>query len=228
MLNDSKSVEDDSYGGNEVHEVMVKKNAYKTSRIGGYSSSSSSSSSSNSGYGYGVPSQSSSYSSSSSSSHGGSGYGTGYGPSGYGQSGYDQSVHDPSYGTGYSGYPSGSNEHSGYQSNVQLAPFGGSGRVTDPSAPPPPPLPPTAESYRNSNYGRVTSRPHNSNACTTKPQSILNASTRCTVGANTCMVQCMNGYQFPNGETKARMICTNEEWTLENLEWSNKLACERM
>lgn len=203
MLSDSRSVEDESPDGNEVHEIVVKRNAYQTGYGGhhfpsGSSSSSSSSSSSNTGYGYGGSmSQSSSYSSS--SSYGGTGYGPG-----------------PTHGTGYA--PSG---YSGYhQPGVQLAPFDAGpsyGRVT---------MPP--QSYRNTNYGRVTMPPTRSSACTTKPQSILNASTRCTVGANSCTVQCMNGYQFPNGQTKARMTCTNEEWILENLEWSNKLACERM
>lgn len=216
MLSDSKSVEDDSYDGvDEVHEVVAKRNAYQLG-YGGYnfpssgslSSSSSSSSSSNTGYGYGGSiSKSSSYSSS--SSHGGSGFGA---------------IHDTGYGLSH-GTGHGLSGQSGYhQSGVQLAPFDGGpsyGRVT---------IPPS-QSYRNSNYGRFklpTDRPTNSNACRTKPQSILNASTRCTVGAGTCMVQCMNGYQFPNGETKAKMICTNDEWILENLEWSTKLACERM
>lgn len=203
-LRDNNSVEDES--PDEVHEdLVVKRNAYQTG-YGGYhnlpggssSSGSSSSSSSNTGYGYGG-SMSQSSSYSSSSSYGGTGYGA-----------------DPTHGTGYA--PSG---YSGYhQSGVQLAPFDAGpsyGRAT---------LPP--QSYRNTNYGRVTMPPTRSSACTTKPQSILNASTRCTVGANSCTVQCMNGYQFPNGQTKARMTCTNEEWILENLEWSNKLACERM
>lgn len=238
MVSDSQSVEDDSYDGvDEVHEVVAKRNAYQLG-YGGYnfpssgslSSSSSSSSSSNTGYGYGGSiSKSSSYSSS--SSHGGSGFGaihdTGYGLShgtGYGlshETGYGLSHGGSGFGASH-GTGQGLSGQSGYhQSGVQLAPFDGGPSYRRVTIPP-------SQSYRNSNYGRFTVQPTSSNTCRTKPQSILNASTRCTVGTGTCMVQCMNGYQFPNGETKAKMICTNDEWILENLEWSTKLACERM
>lgn len=63
--------------------------------------------------------------------------------------------------------------------------------------------------------------------CSTKPKSILNASTKCNLGTNTCMVQCLNSYRLPNGETMAKMICNNGEWVLEKLDWTEKLACER-
>lgn len=72
-------------------------------------------------------------------------------------------------------------------------------------------------------YGQETRQ-----TCSPKPKTILNASTRCTQGTSTCMVQCLENYQLPNGETMARMICNNGEWVLEKLDWTDKLACERM
>lgn len=63
--------------------------------------------------------------------------------------------------------------------------------------------------------------------CTQKPKSIINASVKCTIITNTCKAKCIEGYQFPNGETYMKVICDAGEWTLENLEWSDTLACER-
>lgn len=63
--------------------------------------------------------------------------------------------------------------------------------------------------------------------CTTKPKSIPNASTQCSLVSKTCNVQCLKDYQLPNGETKAKMYCNNGDWALENMEWTDKLACER-
>lgn len=63
--------------------------------------------------------------------------------------------------------------------------------------------------------------------CTNKPKSILNASTKCSLVTKTCTVQCLNNFQLPNGEAKAKIYCNNGEWALENLDWTDKLACER-
>lgn len=63
--------------------------------------------------------------------------------------------------------------------------------------------------------------------CTHKPKGILNASTKCSLVTKSCIVQCMNNYQLPNGETKAKLYCNAGQWALENLDWTDKLACER-
>lgn len=195
----SKSVygKDDSYDGNEVYETVDKKNAYKTT-----------------GYrfpGFPISGGSSSSSSSSSSSN--------YGYGGASQSSASASSSSSS-GAGF--IPAG---YFPYQSNVQLAPYGDSNNARYTVPPPPPPSPP--QSYRDPNYGRVTLPPTNPSACTSKPKSILNAELRGNSGGNIFMVNCMKNYQFPNGETKAKMICTNNEWALENQEWNDQLACER-
>lgn len=118
-------------------------------------------------------------------------------------SGYGYNPSQASSYSGSSGQSVGSGGYSGHNhhSPVQLAPYG-------------------------SSYGQYTPLPQEK-ACSTKPKSLLNASTRCTQGTNNCMVQCLDNYQLPNGETKARMICKNGEWVLENLDWTDKLACER-
>lgn len=164
----------DDYGGEEVHEVFIKKHAYQTGtgfgnfkfpsfgqRSSSSSASSSSSSSSGSGYGANNPSQATSYSSSSSWSSG-------------------------------SGQP-------------PLAPFDQSG------------------------YGRssIPLAKTGEKMCTNKPKAILNASTKCSLVTKSCIVQCLNNYQLPNGESKAKIYCNAGEWALENLEWTDKLACER-
>lgn len=82
-----------------------------------------------------------------------------------------------------------------------------------------------------SSYSPANSNSFSSNAvgkpCTEKPKSILNALTKCSIVSNSCMVQCLDGYQFPNGDLKKKMLCEDGEWTLEKTEWSDKLACER-
>lgn len=67
----------------------------------------------------------------------------------------------------------------------------------------------------------------NRRPCTNKPKAILNASTKCSIVTNSCIVQCLDNYQFPSGDSKMKMLCDDGEWTLENIEWSDKLACER-
>lgn len=63
--------------------------------------------------------------------------------------------------------------------------------------------------------------------CTHKPKSILNASIKCSLVSKTCVAHCFDDYQFPNGERKLKINCEAGEWSLERLEWSDKLACER-
>lgn len=63
--------------------------------------------------------------------------------------------------------------------------------------------------------------------CTNKPKTILNAKTHCSLVTKTCDVKCKNNYQLPNGETKGKIYCNAGEWTLEKLDWTDNLACER-
>lgn len=67
---------------------------------------------------------------------------------------------------------------------------------------------------------------YNGRVCTSEPKAIANAETRCQ-SAQTCVAQCLNGYQFPTGDKKMRIVCEAGEWALERSEWSDKLACER-
>lgn len=199
----------------EVHETFYKKSAYQTGTgYGGYqappmygsgysSSSSSSSSSSGSGYGYN-PAQSSSYSSSSSFS------------GGYG--GQQQSVPIAPY---------------GQRPAVPLAPYGQSQYNQPPLAPYPGPQSNSNGQSSSGTYGRTqytyTRPPPPSQAiqCPTEPKSILNAYTKCSISTNNCIVECLKDYQFPNGQAKAKLICSSGQWVLENLDWTEKLACER-
>lgn len=77
----------------------------------------------------------------------------------------------------------------------------------------------SASSYSNAmNYNAPT--------CVREPKSIANAETRCQSPA-LCVAQCLNGYQFPNGNKRMRIVCEAGEWVMEHIEWSDKLACER-
>lgn len=195
-------------GMDEVHETFDKRSAYKTGTgyggyhapPAGYLSSSSSSSSSSSGSGGGFnPAQSSSYSQS--SSYGGYGGYNGYG----GSNKYQQQPAVPLSPYGYhpplAAYPGSQSAPYGQSSS------GSNGRTQYVYTRPPPP----AQAIQ----------------CFTEPKSILNALTKCSMTTNNCIVECINNYQFPNGQTKAKLLCSAGQWILENLDWTEKLACER-
>lgn len=63
--------------------------------------------------------------------------------------------------------------------------------------------------------------------CTSKPKEIANTIAQCSLVTNNCMYQCLDGHHFPTGDTKIKMICNDGEWVLENIEWNDKIACER-
>lgn len=76
--------------------------------------------------------------------------------------------------------------------------------------------------------GQHNSVEFNQKSCTNKPKPILNAVTQCSIVTNSCVAKCIANYQFPNGETKVKIGCETGEWVLEKLDWTDKLACERM
>lgn len=199
------------------------------------SSSSSSSGGSGSGYGSGfkipLPSHSTYFSS------GGPGYGSGHG-SGH-ESGYE-SNHGSGSNRRYSPSPSQATYYSSGLSSGQSRSDLGSGYKVH--------IPSQSTSYSSSSswssgHGSSGSGEHehgvklasfeslgeqrDKKVCTTKPKTILNASMKCSIVSNSCNVQCLNNYQLPNGETKTKMICKDGVWSLENLELTEKVACER-
>lgn len=126
------------------------------------------------------------------------------GDSGFFGSRFNMPAQSASY-SGSSSWSSSYGGQSGYQQQPDLAQFNQYAGYQSPSIPLAP-----AEAV-----------------CTQKPKAIPNAKTQCSLTTKTCTVQCFSDYQLPNGETKAKMYCNNGDWALENLEWSDKLACER-
>lgn len=63
--------------------------------------------------------------------------------------------------------------------------------------------------------------------CTTKFRKISNAIAQCSIVLNTCAYQCLDGYQFPNGDIRIKMFCSDGEWVFENSKWNDEIACER-
>ncbi|XP_031619378.1 hemocytin isoform X2 [Contarinia nasturtii] len=83
------------------------------------------------------------------------------------------------------------------------------------------------EFYGQSNaHSKTGSAQSYGRTCQDIPRTILNASKRCSIVSKTCTIECLNNYQLPNGETKAKQYCADGTWLLENLDWTDKLACE--
>lgn len=128
--------------------------------------------------------------------------------SGSSSSGSGYGFNHPSQATSYSSSSSWSSNSVNGQ--PQLAPFDQSGY-----------------GHLGHEHSAVPLAPTGQKMCTNKPKTILNASTKCSLVTKSCNVQCLNNYALPDGQTKAKIFCNDGEWTLENLPWTDKLACER-
>lgn len=193
-----------------------------------YSSSSSHSGSGSRGVGYGAPAVPSSYSSASSHSYAAAPVASSY--SGAKAGSYGSNVaRNPgtfsSYGShgGYGGYGGG-------HAAIPLAPI----QRPSPSSRPYSSAG-SVSSSESRKYGSLEmqsgsgSRERSSSrkVCTKKPLSVMNAKVKCTLIDNKCVAKCINGYQFPTGETSMDVICEEGEWTLRRSEWNENLSCER-
>lgn len=186
-------------GGKVVSSYSYSSSSKSGGPVSGYKSNSYSSSNGDVVGGYGHKSGSSYLS----KTHSSGSYGTGgYGSGGYGSGGHGSGGH------GSGGYGSGS-QSNGYSGFKYMS-------TKDPTF--------SKQLEFQSGSHSIESL---GKACTKKPKAIINASVKCTLLTNTCKAKCQPNYQFPNGETMLNIICDAGEWTLEKLEWSNNLACER-
>lgn len=97
----------------------------------------------------------------------------------------------------------------------------------------------SSSSSSSSSYGSFSSSQSSSSSnsgggyvnvgrpCTSRPREIANTITQCSLVTNACVYQCLDGHQFPTGDIKMKMICNDGDWVFENIEWNDKIACER-
>lgn len=59
------------------------------------------------------------------------------------------------------------------------------------------------------------------------PKTSPNAVLRCSMYSG-CRSTCIEGHQFPNGQKALSIKCVGGEWEVEDSEWTEVPACERM